>query len=256
MTRPAEMPFSGRARWVEVLVDLVLAGLGAVLFLAASSELTGREPVGLWLLAVYTAFAVSITVLLAVVVALTSRLPVLQDGAVDGRAALGVRSWAAPWWHTQGLDLGLAALGLALGAVGVREGGSWAVIGAALAVVGLWFAVRVALVGFGRRRRPALWLTESALVVDSPAGRGRAARSSVRGVRGRGRRLVVDLDEDAEGEWCPRPWRRTSLSRRTLVLDCGDLGHRAADLEDWLRAELALEDPFRSARPGHDSTRR
>ncbi|PKH37474.1 hypothetical protein CXG46_18680 [Nocardioides alpinus] len=250
------MPFSGRDRWGEVLVDLVLAGVGGVLLLAATSELSGREPVGLWLLAVYTAFAVAVTVLLALVVAVTSRLPVLEDGEVDGRAALGVRSWAAPWWHTQALDLGLAVLGLALGAAGVRAGGSWAVVGAALALLGLWFAVRVALVGLGRRRRPAIWLTESDLVVDSPAGRGRAARSSVRAVRGRGRRLVVDLDEDAEGEWCPRPWRRTSLSRRTLVLDCGDLGHRAGDLEKWLTAELGLEDPFRSPRPGHDSNRR
>lgn len=256
MTRPVDVPFSGRARWGEVLVDLVLAGLGGVLLLAATPELSGREPVGLWLLVVYTAFAVAVTVLLAVVVALTSCLPVLEDGEVDGHAAVVVRAWAPQWWHTCALDLGLAVLGLALGAAGLRTGGSWAVIGAAPAALGLWYAVRVALVALGRRRRPALWLTDDEVVVDSPAGRGRAPRTAVRAVRAHGRRLVVDLDEDATGEWCPRPWRRTTHDRRRLVLDAGDLGHRPVDLAGWLRGELGLEDAFRPGSPGHERSRR
>jgi hypothetical protein len=256
MTRPAALPFSGRAKWGEVLVDVVLAALGGILLLVATPELSGREPVGLWLVVVYTAFAVAVTVLLAAAVAVTSRLPTLHDGRVEDRAAVGVRSWAAPWWHANALDLGLAVIGLALAAAGVRAGGSWAVVGLAPGLLGLWFAGRVALVLLGRRRRPALWLTDGEVVVDSPAGRARAARADVRAVRSRGRRLVVELDRDASGTWCPRPWRRTTPSRRALVLDCADLGHRAGDLADWLLAEFDLDVPFRTARPGHEMDRR
>jgi hypothetical protein len=255
MTRPAAVPFAGRARWGEVMVDLALAAVGVLLLLVAAPELSGREPLGLWLLVVYTGVAVAVTVLLAGAVAVTRSLPVLRDAEVDGRAAVGVRAWAPPWWHANALDLGLAALGLALGVAGAREGGSWAVNGAVLALVGLWFAGRVVLVLVGRRRRPALWLTDDELVVDSALGRARAPRSAVHAVRGRRGRLVVDLDRDATGTWCPRPWRRTSPSRRTLVLDCTDLGHRAADLERWLQAELGLGDTFgpRSSGAGQES---
>jgi hypothetical protein len=256
MTHPAALPFSGRAKWGEVLVDVVLAALGGILLLVATPELRGREPVGLWLVVVYTAFAVAATVLLAATVALTSRLPTLDDGEVDDRTAVGVRSWAAPWWHATALDLGLAVVGLALAAAGVRTGGSWAVVGLALGLLGLWFAGRVALVLVGRRRRPALWLTDDEVVVDSPAGRARAPRAAVGAVRSRGRRLVVELDQDATGAWCPRPWRRTSPGRRTLVVDCADVGHRAGDLADWLRAELDPDDSFGVRRPGHEMDRR
>ena len=256
MTHPAAVPFSGRAKWGEVLVDVGLAALGGILLLVATPELSGREPVGLWLVVVYTAYAVVVTVLLAAAVALTSRLPTLRDGEVDGRAAVGVCAWAAPWWHATALDLGLAVVGLALATAGVRTGGSWAVVGLAPGLLGLWFAVRVALTLLARRRRPALWVTDEEVVVDSAVGRSRAPRAAVSAVRSRGRRLVCELDRDATGAWCPRLWRRTSPSRRTLVVDCADVGHRAGDLADWLRSELDLDDSFEMPRPGHETGRR
>lgn len=256
MPHPAAVPFPGRARGAEVLVNLVLAGLGVVLIAAVSPALSGREPIAIWLLVVYTAYAVAVTVLLAVAAALTSRLPVLTDREVDAHSAAVLRAWGPPWWHTCALDLGLAALGLALGAAGLAAGGAWAVFGAAPAALGLWYAGRVALVPLGRRRRPALWLTDGEVVVDSPAGRGRAPRTAVRAVRARGRRLVVDLDQDAAGEWCPRPWRRTTPARRVLVFDAGDVGHRPSDLETWLSGELGVDGAFRPGVPGQEGKRR
>jgi len=238
MTRAAVAPFSGRTKWGEVVGNVVLAALGGVLLLVAVPALSGREPVGLWLLVLYTAYAVAVTLVLAAVVAGTSRLPTLDEVTVEGRPAVGVRSWSAPWWHANALDLGLAATGVALAVAGLAAGGAWAVAGALAGLVGLWFAVRVVLVVVDRRRPDALWLTDDEVVVDSPAGRARASRASVRAVRSRGRRVVVELDEEATYDPCPRPWRHGPLSRTTLVLDASDVGHRAADLADWLRAEL------------------
>ena len=250
MTRAATVPFSGRTKWGEVLGNLGLAALGVVLLLVATAELSGREPVGLWLLVLYTAYAVAATLALAVVVAVTSQLPTLGEATVDDRPAVGVRSWSAPWWHANALDLGLAVTGVALAAAGLAAGGTWGVVGALPGLVGLWFAVRVALVLIGRRRPPALWLTADEVVVDSPAGRARAARETVRGVRSRGRRVVVELDRDATWESCPRPWRRGSSAGTVLVLEASDVGHRAGALADWLRAELDLADRVRTSPPG------
>ncbi|NPD03700.1 hypothetical protein HN031_03260 [Nocardioides sp. zg-1308] len=252
MTRPAVVGFAGREKWGEVLVDLVLAGLGGLLVAVAAPELSAGAPPALWLVVLYTTFAVAATVLLAVVVTTTSRLPTIGEGTVAGRPAVGLRSWAAPWWHANALDLGLAATGLALLAAGLAEGGSWAVVGAVPGLVGLWFAARVALVVLGRRRRPALWLTPDEVVADSPVGRARAARGSVRRVRSSGRRVVVDLDDDATWFACPRPWRRRAPSARVLVLDAEDVGHRPAEVADWLRSELDLAD--RTGRIGTSRT--
>ena len=251
MPRAAAVSFAGRTKWGEVLGNLVLAALGAVLLLVAAPELSGREPIGLWLLVVYTAYAVAVTLVLAAVVVGTSRLPTLDEATIEGRPAVGVRSWAPPWWHANALDLGLAATGVALAVAGLAAGGDWAVVGILPGLVGLWFAVRVALVAVGRRRPPALWLTDDEVVVDAPAGRARAARSSVRAVRSRGRRVVVELDREATYEPCPRPWRHGPLSRTTLVLDASDVGHRAADLADWLQAEVAGSTRIGTARAGN-----
>ena len=188
-------------------------------------------------------------------VAATSQLPTLGAATLEDRPAVGVRAWAAPWWHANALDLGLAVTGLALAGAGLSAGGSWAVVGAVPGLVGLWFAVRVALVLVGRRRPPAMWLTPDEVVVDSPAGRARADRGSVRGVRGRGRRVVVELDRDATWESCPRPWRgRRSASGTVLVLDASDVGHRAGALADWLLAELDLSNTGGTSRPGNAPT--
>jgi hypothetical protein len=254
MTRAAAVAFAGRTKWGEVLGNLVLAALGVVLLLVAAPELSGREPVGLWLLVLYTAYAVATTLVLAALVASTSRLPTLHEATLEGRPAVGVRAWAAPWWHANALDLGLAATGVALAAAGLAAGREWAVVGLLPGLVGLWFAVRVALVVLGRRRRPALWLTDDELVVDSPSGRARAARTSVREVRSRGGRVVVELDGAATRQACPRAWRRGTPSPAALVLDATDVGHRAADLADWLRAEVGASARIGTARAGNAAT--
>lgn len=243
MTRAAAAPFAGRAKWGEVLGNVVLAALGGVLLLVAAPALSGREPVGLWLLVLYTAYAVAVTLVLALVVAVTRRLPSLEPGILDGRPATVLRTWAAPWLHGLALDAGLAVLGVALAVAGLLTGGDWAVAGIVPGVVGLWFLGRVGLVVVGRRRRPALWLTDTEVVVDSHAGRARVARADVREVRSSGRRLVLVLDGEADRVLAPRPWRRARTARDTLVLDCTDTAHRAADLATWLTGEVAPSRP-------------
>lgn len=256
MTRPPAVGFSGRAKWGEVVVDLLLAAGGALLVLVAAPELSGTRPVGLWLLVLYTCFAVAVTLVLAATVAATSQLPCLEDGVVDGRPAVVLRSWRAPWWHALALDLGLAVLGLALATVGLAAGREWAVVGTLVGVVGAWFLVRVGLVAVGRRRRPALWLTDDEVVADSPAGRARAPRADVRAVRSRGRCVVVELQRDAAWVSTPRPWRRRTTARDTLVVDCADTGHRASDVAAWLAHEAATPEVPVSTGPGRGRTRR
>lgn len=250
MTRPAAVPFRGRDKWVEVGVDLLLAVAGVGLVAVAVPALSGTEPLGLWLLVVHTVVAVALTVLLAAVVAVTRQLPTLTEGEVDGRRATGVRAWWAPWWHTCALDACLAATGAALAVVGLVAGGAWAVTGALVGLVGAWFAVRVALVGLGRRRRPALWLTDTEVVVDSGAGRARAPRSAVRRVRSRGRRVVVELDAPARRETGPRAWRPARVSDRVLELDAADVGHRAGLLADWLGDEIGVPGTIETSSAG------
>lgn len=256
MTRPLCVGFSGWAKWGEVAVDLALAAGGGVLVLVAAPELSGTRPLGLWLLVVYTCFATVATLLLAGVVAATSQLPCLEEGVVDGRAAVGLRAWAAPWWHASALDLGLAVLGLALAAAGLAAGGEPAVVGSLAGLVGAWFLVRVGLVVAGRRRRPALWLTHEEVVVDSPRGRARAPRGDVRAVRPRGRSVVVELERDATWVSGPRPWRGRTTPRDTLVLDCADTGHRASDVADWLARQVVTPAVPVSSAGGRGRTRR
>lgn len=243
MTRAAAAPFSGRAKWGEVLGNVLLAALGGVLLLVAVPALSGREPVGLWLLVLYTAYAVVVTLALALVVAVTRQLPSLSEESLDGRPATVLRTWAAPWWHSLALDAGLAVVGVALAVAGLLAGGDWAVAGILPGVVGLWFLGRVVLVVVGRRRRPALWLTDTAVVVDSHAGRARVARADVREVRSSGRRLVLVLEGEADRVLAPRPWRTARAARDTLVLDCTDTAHRAAALATWLTGEVARSRP-------------
>jgi hypothetical protein len=238
MTLPTTADASVRARSTDVLVNLLLAAGGVLLLAIAIPELSGTRPVGLFLLVLYTCFAVAATVALAVAVALTRRLPTVAEGVVDDRPALGVRSSVAPWAYSLALDLGLALLGLALVVAGVRAGSAWAVVSVVPGLVAVWFGVTVALAVLGRRRRPAMWLTATDLVVDSSAGRAVAPRGDVRRVRPRGRRLVVELEHDADWRLAPRPWRRPDGPRDILVLDCSDIGHRSGDLADWLAHEL------------------
>lgn len=243
MTRPAAERFAGRAKWGEALVDLLLAGAGVLLVAVAAPELDGTRPIGLWLLVAYTCFAVVATVVLAVAVAITRRLPELSEATLDGTQAVVLRTWAAPWWHAVALDAGLAVLGLALAVAGFVAGGDWAVVGLLPGLVGLWFVGRVVLVALGRRRRPALWLTDAEVVVDGYAGRTRVPVGAVRSVRSAGRRLVLTLDGEAERRLVPRPWRTGVGPRDTLVLDCADTAHRASDVAAWLTDEVA--DPGR-----------
>lgn len=249
MDSPPAVAIRPGERWGEVAVDLGLAAAGVLLVAVATPELDGTRPVGLWLVVVYTCWAVAVTVVLAVLAAATRRHPTLAPATLDGAPATVLHSARAPWCHAVALDAGLGVLGLALAVAGVRAGGDWALVGLVPGVGGLWFAGRIALVVLGRRRRPALWLTDTELVVDSPTGRLRAARADVVAARGRGRRLVVSLARDADGSVAPWPWRPSSSARDILVLDCSDTGHRAGDLADWLDAQVVV-------RPGREGASR
>ena len=240
MTRPPVVGFGGRHKWGEAALDLALAGAGVLLVALARPELDGTHPRGLWLLVAYTCWAVTATLALTAAVVLTNRLPRLEEGALEARPALVVRSWAAPWWHANALDAGLAVLGPALCVAALAAGGGWAVVGPLPGAVGLFFLVRVGLVLAGRRRRPALWLADTELVVDSHAGRARTDRGRVRGVGSYGRRLVVTLDGPATWRLAPRPWRRGDTPRDSLVLDCTDTGYRSADLAAWLADQVGV----------------
>lgn len=210
-----------------------------LLVAVAAPGLDGTRPVALWLLVAYTCWAVAVTLALAAAVALARQLPTVGPGRLDGVPTTVLRSSAAHWWHAVALDAGLAVLGPALAAAGIAAGGAWGLAGLLPGMVGLWFLGRVALVALGRRRRPALWVTDTEVVVDSYAGRARVDRAGVRAATAVGRRLVLTLDRDAAWLLAPRPWRGTGVRRDTLVLDCSDTGHRAADLAAWLTDEVA-----------------
>lgn len=233
---PAVVPYAGRAKWGEVVLDLVLAALGGLLARGAWSAL--GDVAFVRALAVYTAFAAAATLVLAVARVLTRRLPVLERGTppdATGEDAWVLRAWPGDWWHAVALDVGLAALGGWLAVLGVRAGGELVVPGLAAGVAGAWFAVRVALAATGRRSRETLRLTGTAVVHDSAWGRVRCERADVRRVTDQRSRLVLRLDRPARTLPCPRPWRgRRRGTAETIVVDCSRSGHDVADLARWV----------------------
>lgn len=235
MTLPPAVPYSGRDKRSEVAFNLALV-VGGSLLVAVGAAQVPQDLTWMWVLISYTVFAVLCTALLACVQATKSQLPTLSAATFESEPALVLQSWRAPWWHANALDLGLGVVGAWLALLGAAAGAELAVVGALAGCVGLWFLVRVGLVLAGKRRRPALWLTRDEVVVDSPSGRARGPRSSIRRVRSRAARVVIELDSDADWALCPGPWRPRGrpLARATLVLDCSETGHRAADLADWL----------------------
>lgn len=231
---PPVVRFSGRDKRSEIAFNVAMVAGGTLLVLLAAAQVPS-DLTALWVLIGYTCYAVVATLVLVLGQLLTHQLPTMAEGTFDGAPALVVRSWRAPWWHSHALDLGLAVTGTTLAVMGLTAGGGLALPGTAAGLGGLWFLVRVLLALLGRRRPPTLWLTREEVVIDTPAGRGRAARSKIRRLRSRAGRLVIELDGPARWELCPRPWRG---SRRpepgALVLDCSDTGHRATDLAEWI----------------------
>jgi hypothetical protein len=190
-------------------------------------------------LGVYTAGAAGATLVLAVVRAMTRRLPVLEREEPGDSWVL--RAWGADWSHATLLDLGLGVLGAWLAALGLRAGGDLVAPAVAVGVTGAWFLVRVGLTVAGRRSRETLRVTPDRVVHDSSWGRVWCPREAVVGVTPRGSRLVLRLDRSAEQRPCPRPWRRRrrGAADDEIVLDCRRTGHAAADLARWCQGRLA-----------------
>ena len=125
MTR-AVAPSRTRGRWVEVVLDLVLAAVAALLgwsvVASAASDLPAMRA-----LAVYTFYAAAATLLLAIA------------RARGTGAAVAV----ADLRHAGALDLGLVVLAGWLTVLGLRAGDDWVVPSLLVAAVGAFFVVRV-----------------------------------------------------------------------------------------------------------------
>lgn len=222
-----------------MVLDLVLAAIGAAL----AGGVIAQVPAGvvvMRVLAIYTLYAVAVTVLLALARALTRQLPTVRPGQLDEEKAWVLRSWAGDWWYSTALDAGLAVLGGWLAVLGLRAGGEWVLPSLVVASAGAWFLVRVGLGLVGRRSRETLWVTAGEVVHDSSWGRARGACGDVVDVSGRGTRLVIRFNAPVGMAPCPRPWRR---GRRpappdAILFFCFGTGHEAEDLAGWVRSEL------------------
>lgn len=242
VVRPVVRPFRGRAKWDEVIGNLVLVVLGAlavtlVLVAVPADVLPIGVTVG------YTVVAGLATAALAVATATTRRLPGLGEARLDGEPALVVRGWSGEWWYHLVLDSALVVLAGVLVALGLAADPSWRVPSLVLTVPGAWFLVRVLLTLTGRRRNEALWLTPDEIVHDTSWGRERVRRDQVVRVRAStvAPDLVLHVDAPVRRQLCPRPWRqRVGSPSGRVVVDCSRMGHEVTDLADWLREELVV----------------
>lgn len=121
VTLPEATPFRGREKWGEVVGNLLLAGLGAVLAWVAFTQLPARV-VPVRVAAWFTAFAVGITLVLIVALVLTKHLPTIRERSVDGFRRLEVHAWSGDWWHAVALDAALACGGLIVAVFGLQAG--------------------------------------------------------------------------------------------------------------------------------------
>jgi hypothetical protein len=246
---PPPVPFRGRTKRREVVGNVVLAALGAVLvavvLVAVPADVTAMR-----VLAWYTAAASLLTLGLAVAIATTRQLPTVTETRLGGVPAVLVRTWSGEWWYAVALDVGLVALGATLVALGVAAGGAWAVLSVAPGLVAVYFLVRVALTLTGRRRNPALWVTETEVVHDGPSGRLRAPRTQVRRARRvtNAEQVLVQLDGPGHVQRCPAPWRpRRGLGATgaghgsEMVLSTAWVGHDTDALAAWLQERLGLD---------------
>jgi hypothetical protein len=236
--------FGGRAKWGEVAGNLGLAALGVGLVAVALAAVPA-DVVAVRALVAYTVYATVATLVLAVAIATTRRLPVVSSDRLDGEEASVVRTWSGEWWYAVALDLGLAVLAGFLLLLGLAEGGAWAVLGLLVALLGAYFLVRVVLTVTHRRRNEALWVTARELVHDTPGGRARVARAHVVRARriGDTPHVLLKLDGPVHRTRCPRPWRprpNRLANEGELVLDTSWVGHDTDTVVDWLRAQLGL----------------
>lgn len=189
---------------------------------------------------VYTVGVSAAALVLAVALLLTRRLPGWRDELMAAEPARGVRAWRGDWWFSTGVDAGLVVLGVVLIVMGVRDPQSWVAFTIPGAVVTGWFAVRLLLVATGRRRNEGIWLTDSHLVHDSADGRATVRREDVRAVVAGRVSLAVLVDTEVQRQGPPPGWRPLGRAPdREIRVDCHLTGPSAAQLEHWLRGELA-----------------
>ncbi len=251
MDRPPARSFRGRAKWGEVVGNLVLAALGGALAWAAFT-IAPPEAVAMRALGWYTVAAALATLALAAGFAVTKQLPEVGAARLEGVVALVARAWRGEWWYATAIDSSLALLAGVLAVLGVAAGGSWVLPALLVVLPGLWFLVRVVLTLTGRRRSEALWLTPVEVVHDATWGRQRTRREHITRVRGVGGTpyLLLDLAGPMHWELCPRGWRqgRIGAGATQIMVDCAMMGHDTDDLAAWLRRELGVGETGSSPR--------
>jgi hypothetical protein len=242
VTLPTARLFRGRAKWGEVAGNLFLVVVGgllaAVVLAAVPADVTAMRAL-VW----YTVAAVAATLVLALSIATTRRLPGLRESSIEGSPAIVARSWRGEWWHAAALDVGLVVLAGVLAVLGLRADPSWLVPSLLVAAGGAWFLVRVVLTLAGRRHNEGFWLTATEVGHDAAWGRERVGRDQVAQVRSIGGSALLRLQVDGpiRRQLCPRPWRRRRTPDDGITVSCAWLGPDVEDLAGWLRAELGHE---------------
>ncbi len=235
---PPERTLGGRGRWAEVAAYAALAvgaGLLAALVRTLDAELPAMRAL-FW----YAVVGAVASALLSLALAVTRRLPTLEEGTIGGRSGSVVRAWGPHWWFSRAMDLALVVLGVVLVVLGSRAATDALVWMLSPALVAAWSAGLVVLALTGRRNREALWVTEERLVHESRRGRRSVAVVDVERVwaGSRSETLLVRSERPVDVETrCPGLWggRRPRRPDRVLAVDCSLMGHAAADLAGWLQ---------------------
>ncbi|TQL70280.1 hypothetical protein FB381_4209 [Nocardioides albertanoniae] len=240
MSSPQAIPFRGREKWSEVVGNLFLATLGALLAWVAFSQVPA-DVVPIRVAAWFTVLAVGITIALGLALVGTRQLPTVEPCVYDGKNGVEVHAWRGDWWHAVALDLGLGIGGVVICVLGFRAGSDWALGAVIVGAIGAWFLARALLAIGGRRRNEALVLLDDYIVHNTPAGWAGCPRSAVQIVRGRGNAVVLMLESPAVVTECPAPWRGSRrIAADSMVVRCSMMGHTAEGLADWLQQELGL----------------
>lgn len=240
---PPGRTFGGRGKWAEVLAYAGLAvgaGLLAALVRALDAELPAMRAL-FW----YAVAGAVASAALSLALAVTRRLPTLEDGTIGGRPASVVRSWGPHWWFSRVMDVALVSLGVVLVVLGSQAATDPLVWAIPPAVVAAWFAGLVVLALTGRRNREALWVTDERVVHESRRGRRSVALADVERVwAGSGsERLMVRSERPVDVETrCPRLWggRRPLQPDHVLAVDCSLMGHSADALATWLQGRAGV----------------
>lgn len=233
----------------EIVLPLVVGaalGLAAFLLLTTSpASLVGARYAG-WCFAV-SALAHGVEAALA---AFLPR-PRIAAGAIDGRAAEGVRASWLTMAGPLGVDALLVALGWGLFALDLTHGSIWMPFSLLLALAVCWYAGRLVLYAWGRCRRPGLWIAGTDLVHEARWGTEVVPLRALVDVRSAAERVMITTGTPPRRRLCPRPWRRAALPARELHVSVSGTGHTADEVADWVRSATGLP-----GRPWETSLRR